>query len=78
MTVLPVDVQGPGSQLSEALDKMFVRVARLSRKRPSPIDMAIGPASIGLIAAFDGFYNGKLTIDEACERINRVMADGQR
>lgn len=73
MTVLPISIEGPGHNLRNALMEMFCRAVKLSRKRPSPMDLEIPVSSIEIIVVFDKFYNGKYTVEEACNEINKIM-----
>lgn len=73
MTVLPISTSGPGKELQNALMEMMCRAVKLSKKRPSPMGLEIPICSIEIIAVFDRFYNGKYTVEEACNEINKIM-----
>ncbi len=73
MTLLPISVKGDGAAIYEAVTRMFCRAAAMSRKRPSPMGLAIPPESVGLIAAFDHFYNGKTSATETAAEIDKLF-----
>ena len=72
-TLLPVDIEGDSKLIFDAVCEMYVRVWDMARKRPSPLDIAIGPESINLIAAFDKFYNGTATAEQTVEALQEMF-----
>lgn len=73
MTVLPISNKGDGYDLQKSLSYLFVRCAKLARKRPSPLGMKIPVTSMELTIIFDELYNGKMSAEEACKQINELM-----
>lgn len=74
-TLLPISIEGDSNIIDEAICRMLCRVAKLARKRPTPLDIMIGPGSIHLIAALDKYYNGVHTAEETAAKLDKLFTE---
>lgn len=71
--VTPIGIDGDGVLLHEAICQMFVRAAKMARKRPTPIDIAIGPESVNILVALQDYFTEDEDLRTVIERINKMF-----
>ncbi len=69
----PINVEGDSAEIHEALNRMFVRCAKMSRKRPSPVDIKISLASIDVIVAMERYFDETMDLAQTIARIDRIF-----
>lgn len=64
--LIPIDV---GSKPHESLSNLIARIAALGPK----MDVFCGNTSIGIIVAFDKYYNNEITLEELCTKLDSLV-----
>jgi hypothetical protein len=71
--LIPIHLDNDSGRVHDALCRLLVRTAQLARKRPSPLDTAIGPAAIDIIVAIEGYVSETLPIETAIKRLDETL-----
>lgn len=71
----PIDVVGDSAEIHDALNRLFVRYAKLARKKRSNIDTRISGASVSIIVAMQSYFDETKDVNETVAKIDGIFPE---